>query len=182
MTRKSLVATFAALTFPMALAQAQVGFGVAAGASVPMGDFSDVASTGYQASALLNLSVPLLPIGFRFEGSIGEYDYKGGALAVGAKARIVSGTANVMLSTPGIIGPYLIGGVGYYRVSAECSGCSTTNDKVGFNGGAGLKIGLGGLSAFAEARYHYIPGASDATTGGKKSNTQFVPLSVGVTF
>ena len=45
-----------------------------------------------------------------------------------------------------------------------------------------IKVGLGGLSAFVEARYHYVPGASDPTTGGAKSSTQFIPLSVGVTF
>ncbi|MEO8621673.1 MAG: outer membrane beta-barrel protein [bacterium] len=183
MTRKTLVACFAALALPIAAAQAQLGFGVAAGPSTPMGDFSDIAKTGYQASGLVNLSLPLLPVGLRFEGSFGEYDYKDiGTVKSDAKARILSATANAMLSTPGIIGPYLIGGVGYYRASSECSTCSTSSSKVGFNAGVGVKLGLAGLSVFAEARYHYVPGASNPTTAGKNSSTQFVPVSVGITF
>jgi hypothetical protein len=56
------------------------------------------------------------------------------------------------------------------------------SNKVGYNGGVGLRAGLFGLSAFVEARFHFIPGASAPTTGGLTTNTQFIPLSVGVTF
>lgn len=170
MIRKILAAAFVvALVMPSA-AHAQIGFGVSAGPSKPMGDFGDIAKTGYQFSGLLNLSIPLAPFGFRFEGSVGQYDYKSAVGLANAKARVISGTANAMLSTPGFIGPYVIGGVGYYRSTTECTGCSAGSNKVGFNGGAGVRVGLLGFSAFAEARYH------------SASSTQFIPLSVGVTF
>jgi hypothetical protein len=182
MRRPLLLATIiAALAAPFSSSSAQVGFGVAAGPSMPHGDFEAAAKSGYHADALLSIGVPLLPVGARIEGSFSEFDYKIGTND--AKARIVFGTANVELSTPGIVAPYLIGGIGMYRATAECSGCTTSSTKVGYNGGVGLKLGLAGFSVFAEARYHYIAGPSDPTNAGvASSSTQFIPLSVGLTF
>lgn len=181
-TRTLLIAAISAtLAFP-AVAEGQVGFGAAAGISQPIGDFGNVAEAGTQLSGLINLSIPLAPFGFRFEGSLGQYDYKTTVGSRGGNVRMLSAVANAMFSMPGPIGPYLIGGIGYYRSSAECSGCTTKSAKVGYNGGAGFRIGLFGLAAFAEARLHHIPGANDPTNGGLKTNTQFVPLSVGLTF
>lgn len=181
MSRKlQLAAALAVLALPVVTARAQIGLGVAAGASAPMGDFGKAVESGYHVTGLLTLGVPLLPVGGRLEGSFSEFNYK--AVSNGAKSRILSATANGTLSTPGLIGPYLIGGVGIYRATAECTGCNTSSTKVGYNGGGGMKIGLAGFSVFVEARYHYVPGASDPTNGGVKSSTQFIPVSVGVTF
>lgn len=180
MTRKLLMAAvLAAIVLPVATAHAQIGFGVAGGISAPLGDLSNVAESGYHVTGLLTLGVPLLPVGGRVEGSFNEFNSKG-ALA-GAKTRILSATANATLSTPGLIGPYVIGGIGMYRVSSDCTSCSSSSTNVGFNGGGGLKVGLGGLSVFVEARYHYVPG-SNSTTGVGTSSTQFIPVSVGLTF
>ena len=183
MTRKLFaIAAIAALVLPIATVEAQVGFGVSGGYSKPMGDFSKIAESGYNASALVNVGIPLAPVGFRIEGTISEFDYKGALAANGAKARILSATGNAILSTPGLLGPYFIGGLGIYRATAECSTCTTSSTKVGFNGGAGFKVGLTGLAVFIEARYHYIPGDSAPTTAGIKSSTQIIPVSVGITF
>jgi hypothetical protein len=181
MSRRLLTA--AALTVfaaPIALAHAQAGFGVAAGVSDPLGDFGKAADAGYHVTGLLRLGIPLAPVGLRVEGSFSEFKYKNSS--TDAKARLVYGTANAVLSSPGTIAPYVIGGLGIYHASAVCGTCTTSSTKVGYNGGAGLRLGLSGFSAFVEARYHYIPGASDATNGGVKSSTQFIPVSVGVTF
>ncbi|MEO7458320.1 MAG: outer membrane beta-barrel protein [Gemmatimonadaceae bacterium] len=175
-------ASLALLALPASAAHAQIGFGVAGGPSFPMGDFKKAVDGGYHITGIANLGIPLLPVGLRFEGSFSEFDYKSGLSTTDAKARVISGVANAILSTPGILGPYLIGGIGVYNASAQCSGCSSSDTKVGFNGGAGFKIGLAGLAVFAEARYHYVPGGTDATTAGTRSATQFVPLSVGITF
>jgi hypothetical protein len=177
------VAAIAALVLPVATLEAQVGFGVAGGYSAPLGDFGKIAQSGYHITGLVNLSIPLAPAGFRFEGSFSEYDYERVvSTASSSKARILYATANGILSTPGLLGPYLIGGLGMYHATAECTGCTTSSTKVGFNGGGGFKIGLAGLAVFAEARFHYVPGASDPTTAGIKSSTQFIPVSVGITF
>jgi len=182
MSRKLLTAALAVLALPVATAQAQMHYGVAAGLSAPEGDFGKVADAGYHVTGLVTVSAPLAPVGLRVEGSFSEFNYKSTLSSTSAKARLLSATANAVFASPGIMGPYLVGGLGIYRASAECSGCSTSSTKGGFNGGAGFRFGLSGFSAFLEARFHYIPGASDATTGGVKSSTQFIPISFGLTF
>ena len=75
------------------------------------------------------------------------------------------------------MGPYAIAGLGIYNTNSSCSGCaSNSNSNVGINGGGGFRFGLGGFSAFVEARYHYVPGKN----GNPK--TTFVPITFGVTF
>jgi opacity protein-like surface antigen len=180
MPRQLWTIALALLVLPLVASRAQIGYGVAAGASAPLGDFGKAVESGYHLTGLVTLGIPLAPVGGRLEGSFSEFNYKN--VANGAKARILSATANGTLSTPGIVGPYFIGGIGVYRATAECSTCTTSSTKVGFNGGGGMKIGIGALSVFAEARYHYIGGASDPTNGGVKSSTQFIPLSFGLTF
>src|SRR5438067_8432869 len=79
--------------------EAQASYGVSAGLSSPRGDFGKAAESGYQIAGLVNVSAPLAPIGFRGEGSFGEYNYKN----VGsAKARVMSATANAVVSLPGM--------------------------------------------------------------------------------
>jgi hypothetical protein len=176
-----MAALLAALALP-AVAEAQIGFGVAAGVAQPVGDFGNVAKAGPLFSGLVNVSIPLAPVGVRLEGSYGSYDYKSFVGSTGGNVRMFSATANAMVSTPGLISAYGIGGIGYYHFSAECTGCSSSSSNVGFNGGVGVRAGLFGFSAFAEARYHYIPGESTPTIGGLTSSTQFIPVSVGITF
>lgn len=180
MSRKLVTAALAMFAFPVLSAGAQVGVGVAAGVSAPLSDFGKAAESGYHVAGLLTIGMPLLPVGARLEASFSEFNYK--TSNNDAKARILYATANAELSAPGIIAPYLIGGVGMYHATAECATCTTSSTKIGFNGGGGLKIGLAGFSVFVEARVHYIGGASDPTNGGVKSSTQFIPVSAGVTF
>jgi len=181
MSRKLFtVAALAALALPAATSQAQMSYGLAAGLSAPMGDFGKATDVGYHVTGLATVSAPLVPFGLRFEASFSEFNYSG---ASSAKARLLYATANAEFSSPGIIGPYVIGGVGIYHASAECNTCTTSSTKGGVNGGVGLKFGLGALAAFVEARYHYIAGASDPTNGGVSgSSTQFIPVSFGIKF
>jgi hypothetical protein len=53
------------------------------------------------------------------------------------------------------------------------TGNTHAND-FGLNGGAGLRVGLGGIGLFVEARYHYIFEGSH--------NYEMVPISAGVRF
>src|SRR5512132_279892 len=175
--------TLAAFALPATTARAQIGLGLAAGLSVPQGDFGKVAESGYHVTGLIAVGAPIIPIGLRVEGSFSEFNYKGSLGGNGEKARLLYATANAVLTSPGIIAPYLIGGVGIYRASAVCDLCTTSTTKGGFNGGVGFRFGLSGFSAFAEARYHYIGGPSDPTNGGVEgSSTQFIPISFGVRF
>ena len=173
MSRKLLTFTaLAVFALPFATAHAQLGFGAAAGLSAPMSDFKNTSDVGYHLTGMVTFSPPLAPIGFRFEGMFNEFNSK---LNSAVKTRILAGTANAMVGAPGIIGPYVIGGLGMYRSSASCSACSGSNTNPGFNLGGGLRFGLAGFSAFGEARYHYVKASSG-------SNLQFIPVSFGVTF
>ncbi len=173
MSRKLFtVAALAVFALPLSVANAQVGFGVSAGLTQPMGTFKDAVNSGYNVSGLVNISAPLAPIGFRGEVSFDQFGAKG---TTDTKANILSGVANAVVSMPGMMGIYGIGGLGMYRTSVSCTGCpSNSNSNLGFNAGAGFKFGLTGFAAFVEARYHHVN-----TSGG---STSFVPISFGLLF
>src|SRR5258708_23664217 len=147
MSRKLLtVAALTLLALPVATSHAQLGYGVAAGLSAPTGDFGKSVDAGYHLTGIVTFSAPLAPVGLRVEGSFNEFNYKSTILA-NAKARLLSGTANVVFSSPGILGPYLIGGLGLYNASAPpsgCNNCSTSNGRV--TGGPRLKTTRGGFA------------------------------------
>ena len=181
MRSRSLILTVIVLASPaapaVALAQASTSFGVAAGASVPVGSFGDAVGTGYHAMAMLNVSAPLAPVGFRIDGMFNEFNFKGGG---SDKDRVFAVTGNVLLNTGSAVvaSPYLIGGGGWYHNSltfndALVGSGSSTDNQFGFNLGAGLRIPLTGFSAFVEARFHKMLGGS---------NIQFIPTTFGINF
>ena len=172
MKRVALVVSLAIMAVP-AVASAQIGFGVAAGAAFPMGDLSNSYSSGYHVQASVNISPPVLPIGFRIDGSLDNFAQKGSGTTSGSY-RVAGVGGNVLLGLGGVplLGPYVLAGVGFYNLNSSLTGGSI--NKPGANVGAGFRFGLGSMGAFAEARYHYIN-----TDGG---STQFVPVMFGVSF
>ena len=182
MKRVALVLSLV-LAIPAA-ASAQIGFCAAAGASLPVGDFKDGTNTGYHAQVSLDVGVPLSPIGFRFDGTLDHFDASGSTATSSASARIAGISANVLMGFGAVplLGPYIIGGVGYYQLHGEAKSGTTSfsvdNNEPGASVGAGVRFGLGGLGVFAETRYHYIK----STGGTGSSATTFVPLMFGVSF
>jgi hypothetical protein len=179
MSRKMFAVAALALLAPVMASQAQVSFGVAAGASVPNGDFSNGVETGYHLMLTAGIHPPLAPVGFRVDGMFNEFNAKGSS---SSKLRVMALTANAVLSMPGaiVLSPYAIGGVGMYRssVSPTISGVDATTD-LGVNIGAGVKFGLAGFGAFGEIRLHNI--MADNGTGGT-TNSRFIPITFGVIF
>jgi hypothetical protein len=179
MSRKLLtVAVLVTLILPLAPspARAQFSYGVAAGATKALGQLGPQVNVGYNAMASVSFLPPLAPLGFRFDGMYNEFGYKPDSaigIPAGSKGRVFAATASAVLASPGFMGPYLIGGVGYYRfsVSPSTAGASSQND-IGANIGVGYRIALAGFSAFGEARYHYVG----------SNRYQMVPISIGVTF
>jgi hypothetical protein len=149
-----------------------VQIGVAVGAAIPVSNLANSFSTGFNVTGTIGINIPLLPVGFRIDAAYNQFGAKGTS---GVNAKIAGVTGNVLFSIPGaiIISPYLIGGVGYYRVSSSATG-SVASNNFGFNAGAGVKIPLLVFSAFAEARYNRVSG-----NGGSSS---FIPVTVGVMF
>ena len=168
--------TLAALTTP-AHAQLVTGpnkpfsFGVALGASIPVSDLSNAVNTGYNATGILGLNTPSLPMNFRIDLAYNEFGFQHG----GGNYHNTSVTGNTVFTFPtaSTIRPYLIGGVGLYNSSTSDAGSSSSND-FGFNVGGGITIPLSGFNAFVETRYNRV-----ATSG---VSTQFVPVVFGVMF
>ena len=175
--RTTFGAVIVALAVTATGANAQISLG--GGPSHALGSLGDATKTGYHVLLSAGLSVPLIPIALRVDGAWNQFPYVG----ADADARILSGTANAVLSLPSLgITPYVIGGLGVYNQRTEVpAGTQPAPDEetasstdIGANVGAGIRIGLPGLSAFAEARLHNIFTDGDAT--------RFVPLSIGLRF
>ena len=182
MKRVALVLSLALAAVP-AMASAQIGFGAAAGASFPLGDFGKGTNTGYHAQASVDVGVPLSPIGFRFDGTLDHFDASGSTSTSSASARIAGVAANVLMGFGAVplLGPYVIGGVGYYQLHSEgtfgTTSFSASENQPGGSVGAGIRFGLGGFGVFAETGYHFI-----RSTGNGSSATTFVPVMFGVSF
>ena len=159
-------------------ASAQIGLSIAGGPSMPLGTLGDIVDTGYHAQLSAALSVPLLPVGVRIDGAFNQFPETG----EDGNFRVLSGTANVILSVPSIgVIPYLIGGLGMYSSSfvhddeaGHDHGDEGSTTNVGANLGGGVRLALPGLAVFAEARLHNLFSDGEAT--------RFVPVSLGIRF
>ena len=190
-------------------ADAQVGFGLLGGTTVPAQGLSDVAAPGWNAGGFVSFGRGDAAFKFRIEGLYHDFGKEDVTSTSGTtpielvtRPSVFAGTANLRF---GIlenfsIRPYAIGGIGgyYFENNAECAEsstlCSSTsiNDeglwKFGVNGGFGLNFGRG-FSFFIEARYHAVFGASSdaeclvsSEECSDRGTAQFIPISLGFTF
>lgn len=178
-SRAALVAgvTATLLAAPAAHAQWTPGLLVKAGATLPIGDFGDVVSTGYNVGVGVDFTQRLSPLGLRLELDFNENGFDEDAFGeTDVKWRHIAGIANATFQQPGS-NLYLIGGVGLYRgYLSDIDDSDDTN--VGINGGAGIRFNLTGFSTFVEARFHNLFNGDDA----EGASTQFIPISFGVRF
>lgn len=160
-------------------AQTPGSFGVAFGGSVPVGDLGDFTETGFYVGGLLDISPPLSPVGFRFEGF---YNGLGGANN-GADYRTIAATGNLTIGMGGIgVRPYLIGGAGIYNSKFDVDNVEGKTS-AGLNFGIGAKIPLTGFSTFVEGRVHYMFQKQESLIGNAGYNSLvFVPVTFGITF
>ena len=156
------------------------------GASVPMGDFGDGADLGFHLGGLIEYKPASLPMSLRGEltyhrnglkddlfgsdfgsidGNFSQIDFVGNAVMPFGDA---ASTAR----------PYVIGGLGLYRLKASAEfqdvDISDTQTKFGLNFGAGLTFNLSGFETFVETRFHSV--------FADESNMNFIPLSFGFKF
>ncbi len=150
-----------------------VQLGVALGGAIPLSDLGKSFNTGYNLTGTIGLNPAGMPVGFRIDGAYNQFGAKG---TTNLNAKIASVSGNVVLSMAGAeMTPYLIGGAGYYHVSASATGIGgTASNHFGFNAGAGLRVQLTGFTIFIEARYNRI--------SENAGSTSFVPVTVGVMF
>lgn len=179
-----MFAAAAALALSATVAPAQVSLGIGGGIGIPVGAFSDAnkgaAKTGWHGLANIGYD---LPSGFGVRGDFyyGQHNVKGVPSGVSAKWKLAGGLANLLYSfkSPGTVHPYLLGSVGFMdlkaSVSAGGASASTSETKVTFGGGAGVKFKAGSkASIFVEGRYLTINTSGD--------NANFIPITVGVSF
>lgn len=174
MFRTSIRLAAVALIAFASVAQAQRPvFGVAAGLTAPQGDFGDLVDNGYHVGAAMGFKVPVLPVALRADLAYTMFE---GKEVSDMKINTLNLSVNAVHAFAGVgVRPYVIGGLGMYRTSAEIPGLGDdSSTDFGLNGGAGIQFKLAGVQSFVEARYTHIMTEDDAT--------KVIPISFGIMF
>lgn len=184
MKRSIFGAAALALVLSASTVQAQRPFsvGVALGATMPQGNFADLADMGYHGLLSLGFSPPALPVGVRVDGQFNQLAAK--EEAGDYNWRVMSLTANATFGMPmaaSPISPYIIGGLGIYQLSTDATDVEDLKEsKLGFNIGVGTKFALAGFGTFAEIRYHRFSVEADGEDSG--ANIAMLPITFGIMF
>jgi hypothetical protein len=180
----AIAALALALTAPSATAQRRqpilsIGFG--GGAVMPVGKAQDDFKSGYTGQGFLLVHLGPLPA-LRFNLSFQKFDYKNVLGLPSAHANVLAGTGGLQISLlPGPVRPYITAGLGAFSVSNvvdSANHTSTSKVHFGVDGGAGLAISIGRISAFTEGRVQNIY-TNDTGVISRKSITQ-VPVTFGI--
>ena len=184
-----LLGAAVAATLALPAAASAQRFGVSAGLSDPRGELAAESGTGFNVNGMFNVTFPASVLGFRAEAGFNSFSLKGTAIGT---TRIANLTGNLVVGAPGIAGfhPYLIGGMGVYRVNYSSGnkgilypqapsvvvGRNGSDDRMGFNAGIGAIIPLGHLGGLIEARYVALD------RSGQHPSAPFIPISLGILF
>jgi hypothetical protein len=156
-----------------------IGFG--GGAVVPVGKAQDDFKSGYTGQGFLLVHLGPLPA-LRFNLSFQKFDYKNVLGLPSSHANVLAGTGGLQISLlPGPVRPYITAGLGAFSVSNvadTANHTSTSKVHFGVDGGAGLAISIGRVSAFTEGRVQNIY-TNDTGVIKRKSITQ-VPVTFGI--
>ena len=157
-----------------------IGFG--GGAVVPVGVAKTDFQSGVTGQGFLLVHLGPLPA-LRFNLAFQRLDYRE-ALGIPSSthANILSGTGGLQISLlPGPVRPYITAGVGAFdvrNVADTANGTTTSKVHFGIDGGAGLAVSIGRVSAFGEGRVQNIY-TNDTGVINRKSITQ-VPITFGL--
>jgi len=144
-------------------------FGLGVGASMPIGDYGDSDKMGVNLLGVFETPLANSPLYLRVDGLYSSTSHDG----IDGSTSILGGTASALyhFSAPAATArPYALAGLGIYNVD----GGADSETKVGIGIGGGVTFTLGGLDAFAEARYVSVLTSNVSTT--------FVPLTFGLLF
>jgi hypothetical protein len=165
--RTATLALLALALLPAALA-AQPGLLVGGGITSPLGDLGDVASNGYHARLGVQMGIPSLPVAIRLDG---DYNRLSEADASYDPTSILGGALGVVFTLPGVgLSPYVLTGVGRYRVDSGPVGLSEPVVRNGFQAGFGIALGAIGFGALVEIRWVRVDAGSGSMT--------YVPVSI----
>jgi len=157
-------------------------FGADLGATVPTGTFSDGADLGFHLGGLFEYTPKSMPVNWRGEIAYNRNGLKDSGIdGVNGNFSMFNIVGNAVMplgNKAATVRPYVIGGLGMYRLTAAASyqdvSVSTSQTKLGLNGGAGLGFHLSSVETFVEARYNSV------FTDG--SNMNFIPFTFGFKF
>jgi hypothetical protein len=156
-----------------------IGFG--GGAVIPTGAAKDDFKSGVTGQGYLLVHLGPLPA-LRFNLSFQRFDYRQALGIPDAHANILAGTGGLQINLlPGPVRPYITAGIGAFDVRSVADGTNgTTTSKVhfGIDGGAGIAVAIGRISAFTEGRVQNIY-TNDTGVINRKSITQ-VPVTFGI--
>ncbi|MGH7530849.1 MAG: hypothetical protein ACREMN_10750 [Gemmatimonadales bacterium] len=144
-------------------------FGLGIGATVPMGDYGDTDKLGYNLMGVLQMPLATSPIHIRIDGLYAQTGHE----VFDGNTSLLGGTVSALYHLGERLGstrPYVLGGLGFFNVDA----LGESETKISFGFGGGIRFGLSGFNAFAEARYMSVQ------TSGESVN--FVPLTFGLMF
>jgi hypothetical protein len=146
MRRLILLTSLAILAAPVG-ASAQVRLMAGGGLSTPVGDFAEAAEAGWHLTGGLQLGVPTIPVALRADGGYHSF----GQARPAPSLDMLAGNLSLVFNLPGVgLVPYLLAGVGAYRITAE--GLDAVSDN-GFHAAFGVNIGAIGLGGFGEVRF-----------------------------
>jgi len=120
----------------------------------------------------LRVGFPVIPLHVRADVVHGQLAAKSPG---GTDLRLtsVSGNLGYDIVPLGLAAVYAVGGAGYYWTDDANGGARSR--AAGWNAGAGIRLSLGSVRLFGEARYH-------ATRTGAGDDARFIPVSIGVLF
>jgi hypothetical protein len=194
---------FAALTLASgfaAPAAAQMEHGAAArsfhvglggGVSVPAGDLDQALKSGFNGQGFVSWQPMGMPFGVRAKFGYEHFDMKPvtpGTPAEGT-GQILSGLAGLTLGFPiGPIRPYLTAGLGAFHMNADAPSGSPepkAQTDFGIDGGAGLEVRLGPLSAYVEGRLANVftdKGLNPSLSMSEGFAAQTIPITFGLVY
>ena len=157
-------------------------FSVGGGVTLPLGDFGDVANTGFHGLAAVGFQPANLPVGFQIDGMYNRFGLDDAfTLGDDVNSQIIQGTANVVYTfttaEESTFHPYLIGGVGLYNfkfTGDDVPDGTESNTDFGINAGAGFDFQAGSVGLFVEGRFHNV--------FTEDESTNFIPITVGIRF
>ena len=158
-----------------------IGFG--GGTIVPVGDAKDDFKSGYTGQGFLLIHLGPLPA-IRLNLAFQRFDYKEALGIPNGHANILSSTGGLQINLlSGPVRPYITAGIGAFDIrstSDSVAGTTKTTSKVhfGIDGGAGLAVTIGRVSAFGEGRVQNVY-TNDGGVINRKSITQ-LPVNVGI--
>lgn len=163
-----------------------------AGLHIPSGDYGDLAKAGYVLGVFLDYNLtPMFSLGTNldFNSTKAKDEIVKSTGADEIKFTLFNYGVNGALAfmPEAVVHPYVKAGLGMYNMKTEVKGsglsADDTTNKLGFLGGAGLRIHPAGkpLGFGIEGLIHNVADAIEETNGSKKS-AQFFTVTGRLTF